>query len=151
MSQSILNKEPHLSIVLAEDDLSSWVQNFIRTESFQTLGLIGPMGAGKTTLVRHLAQVLGAADDEVVSSPTFSILQQYQTPNAVINHFDLYRLSSFEEFEELDFIDIMQSSNHINVVEWADRFEEIVNLSDVIIKLDYVEDTNQRSLQVWKK
>lgn len=150
MSQNKLNTKPSLELILTEDELAAWVQDFVKNNSFKTLALVGPMGAGKTTLVRYLTQALQVDSSELVSSPTFSILQDYETKTGTIHHFDLYRLNSFADFEELDFLSVLDEDNGINVIEWADKFDDILNLSDVVIKLDYCDDDSKRSLQVWQ-
>src|SRR5262249_26038886 len=64
------------------------------------IALIGPLGAGKTHLVRAVAEGLGIADSRVVSSPTFVLIQEY-AGRLPINHFDAYRLKNSQEFVEL--------------------------------------------------
>ena len=89
-----------------------------------TIGLIGPLGAGKTVFVKGLAEGLGI-DSRVVSSPTFVIAQQYAIPTGpeALHHVDLYRLESATELESIGFEDML-AAGQVLAVEWADRFPE---------------------------
>ena len=90
----------------------------------QTLGpgdillLSGQLGAGKTAFVRGLAEGLGVSPDDV-SSPTFTIVQEYQGTRATLQHIDLYRLSP-KEVDDLALDDIIEGS--VAAVEWPDRW-----------------------------
>lgn len=85
------------------------------------VALIGPLGAGKTTLVRSLALGLGA-DGRAVTSPTFVLIQEY-LGRLPIYHFDAYRLASAREFNDLGAQEYFESGG-VCIVEWADRIED---------------------------
>lgn len=85
------------------------------------VALIGPLGAGKTHLVRAIAEGLGIADSRAVSSPTFVLIQEYEA-RLPIYHFDAYRLRSATQFAELGVHEYFES-NGVCLVEWADRVE----------------------------
>lgn len=80
--------------------------------------LEGDLGAGKTTFARHFIQTLMGAQ-ESVPSPTFTLCQTYGTPRGPLCHYDLYRLRSSEELEELGFMDHMVG--HILLIEWPEK------------------------------
>lgn len=88
------------------------------------VGLIGPLGAGKTCFVKGLAEGLGL-DSRIVSSPTFAIAQQYRLPEGpeLLHHLDLYRLESEAELESLGLSDWL-APGQVVAVEWLDRFPE---------------------------
>ena len=83
--------------------------------------LTGQLGAGKTAFVRGLARGVGAAPDDV-SSPTFTLIQEYRGGRATLHHVDLYRLQA-EEVADLG-LDELVSSGGIVAIEWAERWDE---------------------------
>jgi tRNA threonylcarbamoyladenosine biosynthesis protein TsaE len=82
------------------------------------IGLEGPLGSGKTTLARAFIRAL-TDDAEEVPSPTFTLVQTYETPRGLIWHFDLYRLQRAEEVIELGIDEAF--ADGICLVEWPDR------------------------------
>lgn len=97
--------------------LASWVRP--RT----VIGLAGPLGAGKTRLVRALAESLGV-DPLTIASPTFVLIHEYEG-RLPIYHFDTYRLASEEEFEALGASEYFDAAG-VCLVEWADRVERVL-------------------------
>jgi tRNA threonylcarbamoyladenosine biosynthesis protein TsaE len=83
------------------------------------LALVGQLGAGKTNLVRAIAVGLGIANPDVVSSPTFVLIQEYDA-RLPIYHFDAYRLSAEAEFAELGVHEYFAGAG-VCLVEWADK------------------------------
>jgi tRNA threonylcarbamoyladenosine biosynthesis protein TsaE len=104
------------------------------------IGLIGPLGAGKTVFVKGLAEGLGV-ESESVSSPTFVIAQQYPVPAAtpprpdVLHHVDLYRLESEDELEAMGFADLFEPGGVV-AVEWCDRFPGVLGPERLEIELE---------------
>ncbi|KTC64520.1 ATPase or kinase (plasmid) [Legionella adelaidensis] len=78
----------------------------------------GQIGAGKTTFIRAMLRELGV--DSAIKSPTFSIVENYSTTNAQINHFDLYRISSIDELNYIGFRDYFEE-NAICCIEWPEK------------------------------
>ena len=85
------------------------------------VALIGPLGAGKTHLVRAIAEGMGIADSRAVSSPTFVLIQEYEA-RLPIYHFDAYRLRGPGEFFDLGAHEYFEGRG-VSLVEWADRVE----------------------------
>jgi tRNA threonylcarbamoyladenosine biosynthesis protein TsaE len=83
--------------------------------------LYGDLGAGKTAFVRGLAAGIGAKADDV-SSPTFTIVQEYSGTNATLYHVDLYRLEA-AEIDDLGLEDLV-SADGIVAIEWAERWRD---------------------------
>lgn len=83
------------------------------------VALVGPLGAGKTQLVRAIAEGLGIADSRIVSSPTFVLIQEYEA-RWPIYHFDAYRLRSEAEFYDLGVHEYFEGQG-VSLIEWADR------------------------------
>lgn len=87
----------------------------------QVVALIGNLGTGKTHLIKGICAGLGIAEDELVTSPTFVLVNEYFTPDGrQIYHIDAYRLESPAEFEALGVADYIRPDS-IVLVEWADR------------------------------
>ncbi len=80
--------------------------------------LSGPLGAGKSTLARAMIRAL-TSPDEVVPSPTFTLVQAYETDALTVAHFDLYRIARTEELDELGFDEALDDGAVL--VEWPQR------------------------------
>jgi tRNA threonylcarbamoyladenosine biosynthesis protein TsaE len=108
------------------------------------VALVGPLGAGKTQLVRAIAEGLGIADSRVVSSPTFVLIQEY-TARLPIYHFDAYRLRSPEEFCDLGAHEYFEGTG-VCLIEWADRVEACLPAEYLRIRLAVTGETTRRLL-----
>jgi tRNA threonylcarbamoyladenosine biosynthesis protein TsaE len=112
--------------------------------------LRGPLGAGKTTLVKGMAAALGASGDEV-SSPTFTLVHEYAGRKTRLIHLDLYRLDREEEIEGLGLWEMAEAQNALVVVEWGDRFESVMERADAEIAMAQGEAEEERLLVVkWR-
>ncbi len=98
------------------------------------VALAGPLGSGKTTLVRDIVRVLGQEDEEV-PSPTFTLVQTYDLPNFTLWHFDLFRVESWTELVELDFEDAF--GDGVSMIEWPDRMGALLPVDALRIDLDF--------------
>lgn len=89
----------------------------------------GEMGAGKTTFIKAVCKELGAEDD--VSSPTFSLVNEYRQPNGTpIFHFDFYRIKAISEAEDMGIYEYFDSG--ICLIEWGERISEILKNENFI-------------------
>ena len=105
------------------------------------VALIGPLGAGKTHLVRAIAEGLGIVDARVVSSPTFVLIQEYSA-RLPIYHFDAYRLQTSAEFLDLGAHEYFEGKG-VCLVEWADRVEDVLPKDHLRITLQITGDTSR--------
>jgi tRNA threonylcarbamoyladenosine biosynthesis protein TsaE len=108
--------------------------------------LRGDLGAGKTTLVKGIAQAFDAASEDDVTSPTFTLIHEYRGPKATLYHIDLYRVDTQRELETLGLDDLMGEKN-ILLIEWGEKFARFVRERDVEIVLERVGD-EQRKIAV---
>lgn len=107
------------------------------------VGLVGPLGAGKTHLVRAVAEGLGLGDGGAVSSPTFVLIQEYQA-RLPIYHFDAYRLRSESEFFDLGAHEYFDGAG-VCLVEWADRVAGCLPRERLTIHLEIIGETSRRA------
>jgi tRNA threonylcarbamoyladenosine biosynthesis protein TsaE len=105
--------------------------------------LRGDLGAGKTTLVKGIAEGFQAASSEDVTSPTFTLVHEYRGPNAVLFHIDLYRIDTLRDLETLGLDDLI-SENSVLLVEWGEKFTRFEREQDVEIALDRVSETERK-------
>src|SRR5437667_1838541 len=106
------------------------------------VALIGPLGAGKTHLVRAIAEGLGIVDARVVSSPTFVLIQEYAA-RLPVYHFDAYRLRSAEDFFDLGAHEYFEGSG-VCLVEWADRVEACLPRDHLRITIGVTGENSRR-------
>jgi tRNA threonylcarbamoyladenosine biosynthesis protein TsaE len=106
------------------------------------VALIGPLGAGKTHLVRAVALGLGIADSRAVSSPTFVLIQEYEA-RLPIYHFDAYRLRSGREFAELGVHEYFDG-NGVCLIEWADQVADYLPQDHLRITIAITGETGRR-------
>jgi tRNA threonylcarbamoyladenosine biosynthesis protein TsaE len=105
------------------------------------VGLSGCLGAGKTHLVRAIAEGVGIADSRAVSSPTFVLIQEYRA-RLPIYHFDVYRLRAPAEFAELG-VDEYFGAGGVCLVEWADRVTAQLPTERLDVHLEVTGETSR--------
>ena len=110
------------------------MSNFI--EPGQMVILRGDLGAGKTTLVKGIAEGFNAALQEDVTSPTFTLVHEYRGPEVTLFHIDLYRIDTERNLMTLGIDDLRAEPNSILLVEWGQKFESIVEESTAEIALE---------------
>ena len=108
--------------------------------------LYGGLGAGKTVVARGIARGLGV--EEVVSSPTFVIMNRYETDGPPMFHFDLYRKPSPEEFGDLGFEDILAGSEGVAVIEWAENLPRNFRANAIEIHIDAGTEQSARVITI---
>ena len=112
------------------------------------INLIGNLGAGKTTFVRGLIQELGF--DEFVKSPTFTIVESYESDNLKVFHFDLYRIEDDKELQAIGVEDYLTEENAITLVEWPEKSKRYFNNPDYIIELNHCDNDEKRLINIIK-
>lgn len=108
--------------------------------------LRGDLGAGKTTLVKGIAEGFRAASHDDVTSPTFTLIHEYRGPSVTVYHIDLYRIDTPRELETLGLDDLM-TENSVLLIEWGEKFARFERERDVEIALERVSE-NQRNIKI---
>jgi len=103
----------------------------------------GDLGAGKTTLVKGIAQGFQAASEENVTSPTFTLVHEYRGPSANVYHIDLYRVETQRELETLALDDLM-SENSVLLIEWGEKFARFRQERDVEVAMERISETERK-------
>jgi tRNA threonylcarbamoyladenosine biosynthesis protein TsaE len=98
--------------------------------------LRGDLGAGKTTMVKGIAEGFQAAKAEDVTSPTFTLIHEYRGPAVSLYHIDLYRIDTQRELDTLALDDLMTSQS-ILLIEWGEKFERFAKERDVEIAIEH--------------
>jgi tRNA threonylcarbamoyladenosine biosynthesis protein TsaE len=105
--------------------------------------LRGELGAGKTTLVKGIAEGFHAASQEGVTSPTFTLIHEYRGPEVNVYHIDLYRVDTPRQLETLGLDDLI-AENSIFLIEWGEKFERFARERDVEIVLERGGESERR-------
>jgi len=105
--------------------------------------LRGDLGAGKTTLVKGIAEGFNAASQDEVTSPTFTLIHEYRSPRASLYHIDLYRIDTQRELDTLALDDLM-TVDSVVLIEWGEKFARFERERDVEIALERVSDTSRK-------
>jgi tRNA threonylcarbamoyladenosine biosynthesis protein TsaE len=112
--------------------------------------LRGELGAGKTTLVKGWVAALKAASPDDVTSPTFTLVHEYQGPRVKVYHLDLYRLDTERELATLGLEEMAAELDALVLVEWGEKFSSVVERADAEVAMTALEG-DERGLWVrWR-
>lgn len=106
------------------------------------VALIGELGAGKTCLTQGIARGLGVPAELRVTSPTFTLINEYPGRTPLV-HLDTYRLSGSRDLVEMGYEEYFFGKNVV-VVEWAEKIMDILPETTVFIRLEYIEENKRR-------
>lgn len=107
----------------------------------EVIELVSDVGGGKTTFVRGLAKGMGSADR--VSSPSFTLTNQYQSEKLTMQHFDFYRLAEPGIMRQ-ELAEYIEDAATVTVVEWADIVADVLPINRVSITIAAVSDTGRK-------
>jgi tRNA threonylcarbamoyladenosine biosynthesis protein TsaE len=104
------------------DQLEEVSRHILKNTESNTFLFFGEMGVGKTTLIKALVNALGSFDK--VSSPTYSLVNEYLAGNKPVYHFDFYRINSIEEVYDMGFEDYLSQDAYV-IIEWPELIEAL--------------------------
>lgn len=130
-------------ITYDQSELDSIAQRLLANASGKTFLFYGDMGAGKTTLIKALIKALGAVDTG--SSPTFSLVNEYESPQGNIYHFDFYRIEDESEALDMGFEEYLDSGAWI-FIEWPQKIEKFLGPDSQKVEISN-ENENYRKLK----
>ncbi|SDS37147.1 tRNA threonylcarbamoyladenosine biosynthesis protein TsaE [Formosa sp. Hel1_31_208] len=133
-----------LDIAYQIDDIEAVARQLLEHMTSKTVLFYGDMGVGKTTLIKALVKAMGSTDD--VSSPTFSIVNEYLTDDVSIYHFDLYRIADEEDALNFGFEDYFFTPNWV-FIEWPERAINLLPEDVTRIEITH-KDLHSRSLKL---
>ena len=111
--------------------------------------LYGEMGVGKTTFVKYFInefQKLNNLSETEITSPTFSLLNEYQVKDIRIKHYDLFRINRKEDTKNLDIFE--KDNKLITLIEWPQLVADIENIKSIDLTFSYLNDLNDRSVDI---
>jgi tRNA threonylcarbamoyladenosine biosynthesis protein TsaE len=130
-------------ITHSAEETTAWGREFAsRLRAPVLILLSGELGSGKTTLTKGIVSALGAAREEDVTSPTFTLLHTYGESRPVF-HGDLYRIESFHDFETLGMEDLF-AKPAVAILEWSERFPLPSPWPEVRIRLEHLGGDSRR-------
>jgi tRNA threonylcarbamoyladenosine biosynthesis protein TsaE len=133
-----------LEITYQIKDIDTVAKQILQHATSKTILFDGEMGVGKTTLIKTLSKLLGCTDD--VSSPTFSIVNEYVAKDSSIYHFDLYRINDEEEALNFGFEDYLYTSNWV-FIEWPKNAQNLLPKDANTLSI-YHQNKTSRSLKL---
>ena len=111
--------------------------------------LYGEMGVGKTTFVKYFInefQTLNNLPQTEITSPTFSLLNEYQLKDIRIKHYDLFRIKRKEDIKNLDIFE--KDNKLITLIEWPQLLADIEDIKSINLTFNYLNDLNDRSVDI---
>ena len=111
--------------------------------------LYGEMGVGKTTFVKYFIneyQKINNLTQTEITSPTFSLLNEYQVKDIRIKHYDLFRINRKEDINNLDIFE--KDNKLITLIEWPQLLTDTQNIKSIDLTFNYLNDLNDRSVDI---
>lgn len=122
-----------MKVNYTQNELPEIAKRILTNPSSKIFLFYGSMGVGKTTLIKELTQQLGAK--ESASSPSFSIVNEYEILDGLIYHFDFYRIETSQEAMDLGFEDYLYSDNYV-FIEWPEKIATLLPNDAVKIHIE---------------
>lgn len=105
------------------------------------VSVIGPLGVGKTTLVKGIAK--GLLITAIVVSPSYLLAREYHG-RLTLHHLDAYRLETLSELAEVGLDQLLPPQDGVTIVEWPDRIDGILDISDILVRIELLEGSSRK-------
>jgi tRNA threonylcarbamoyladenosine biosynthesis protein TsaE len=105
------------------------------------VSVMGPLGVGKTTLVKGIAK--GLLITAVVVSPSYLLAREYHG-RLTLHHLDAYRLETLSELVEVGLDQLLPPEDGVTIVEWPDRIDGILDISDILVRIELLERSSRK-------
>lgn len=128
-----MTKKLHFNL----EQITETAQTILKNVQSKTVLFYGEMGAGKTTLISAIVKEMGGTD--FASSPTFSIVNEYEVTNDTVYHFDLYRIKNQYEALDMGIEDYLYSGSW-NFIEWPEKIVNLLPEKVTVLELSLAED-----------
>ena len=128
----------------ADETIALGRQLASRLRDVRMVILRGDLGAGKTTLVKGIAEGLNAASQDDVTSPTFTLIHEYRGADVTLYHVDLYRIETQRELDTLGLDELLADEGNLVLIEWGEKFPRLVAECDAEIRIQRAEESERR-------
>jgi len=127
----------------AEETITLGRELAARLRPPRVIVLTGDLGAGKTTIIKGIAEGLKVESEENVTSPTFTLVHEYRGPSVTLYHIDLYRVDSLRQLETLG-LDDLRDERGLILLEWGEKFERFRNEADAEIRIERIGESDRK-------
>lgn len=126
----------------SEDDTRAFAAQLAARPALRNayIELHGNLGAGKTTLVRHLLHALGVAGR--IKSPTYAVVEPHEVPGLAIWHFDFFRFNDPREWEDAGFRDLF-AADGLKIAEWPEKAAGLLPQADLVLRIEVLPDESR--------
>ena len=131
-----------MEFTYTQNEIGKVAEQLLKNSVSKIFLFYGYMGVGKTTLIKELVKQLGVM--EISSSPSFSIVNEYDTPSGAIYHFDFYRIKDINEAFDIGLEDYLYSGNYI-FIEWPEKIDQL--LPEIANRIDKNNNIGSRTLK----
>ena len=156
LEQKVLSNQMHIAIKDSKIDITSEKLTKELAKQFtkylkggEFVFLYGEMGVGKTTFVKYFIneyQKINNLTQTEITSPTFSLLNEYQVKDIRIKHYDLFRINRKEDINNLDIFE--KDNKLITLIEWPQLLTDTQNIKSINLTFNYLNDLNDRSVDI---
>ena len=102
--------------------------------------ITGEVGTGKTTLIKEYCKLIGV--EEIVNSPTYTLINEYQNKRGKIVHMDLYRVKDINEINELGLFEYLE--NNIVIIEWPEIILKMIDIKHSMINITFINEKERK-------